>query len=70
VVINDALGIAGGARGVIERDRLPLVLRPAPRELCIAFGQQLLVGRLAEALAAAELRVFDVDDRHSALHEL
>ena len=30
VVIDHALGVAGGARGVVEGDRLPLVVRQAP----------------------------------------
>jgi hypothetical protein len=39
VVIDHALRIAGGARGVVERDRLPLVLRPAPGEFGVAVFQ-------------------------------
>ena len=50
VVIDDALGIAGRARGVVERDGVPLVARRLPRVAGVAFGQQRLVVASAQAL--------------------
>ena len=46
VVVDDALGVAGRARGVVQRDGVPLVLRPQPGELRVALLQQRLVAGL------------------------
>ena len=63
MVIDDALGIAGGARGVVERDRVPLVVRHLPGELGVARAEQRFVFQAAQALAgAAEFRVVVIDD--------
>ena len=43
MVVDHALRVAGRARGVVERDRVPLVRRPLPGEGRIALGQQRLV---------------------------
>ena len=51
VVVDDALGIAGGARGVVERDRVPFVVGHRPGEIGIAAGEELLVVDRAERLA-------------------
>ena len=37
MVIDDAFGIAGRARRIVERDRVPLVGRPAPFEVRVAL---------------------------------
>ena len=57
MVIDDALGIAGRARRVEQRERVPLVARARPRERGIAFREQILVAHAAEALARAGPRV-------------
>ena len=63
MVIDDALGIAGRARGVVERDRLPLVGRHLPRRIGIAGGEERLVIHLAQQFAAGGVeRIVDVDD--------
>ncbi len=51
MVIDHALGIAGGAGGVEQRQRVPLVLRQAPGKIRIAAGEEGLVIRLAEPFA-------------------
>ena len=61
VVVDDALGVAGGAGGVVEADRLPLVVRPLPGEFRVALGEQRLVVERADRLAFAVFRVVDVD---------
>ncbi len=66
VMVDHALGPAGGARGVVERDRLPFIGRKQRREVRIALVQERLVGGLAEPLArlltaAMEQVVDDVD---------
>ncbi len=69
VVVDHALGVARGARGVVERDRLPLVGRWRPGVVRVALGQEGLVVDLAEALAAAlggGQRVVDIDDQDLA----
>ncbi len=40
VVVDDALGIAGRAGGVVERDRVPFVVGHRPGEVGIALGEQ------------------------------
>ena len=52
MVIDDAFRVAGRARGVVERDCVPLVLRSDFRERWIADREKRLVLDLAEPLAA------------------
>ncbi len=40
MMIDDALGIAGRARGVVERDRVPFVARAQPIVGLVAFGEE------------------------------
>ena len=61
-MVDDALRIAGRARSVIERDRLPLVLRRHFREGRVAGREKRLVIHLAEPFAAGSHRIDDVDD--------
>src|ERR1700752_276306 len=63
VVINDAFWIAGGTRGVVERDGVPFVLRHQPSEIGVAFAQKILIFEFAEPFAgASEFRIVVVDD--------
>jgi len=61
VVVDHALGIAGGAGGVVEADGVPFVVRPLPGELGVTLGQQRLVVEIADRLALAVLGIVDVD---------
>ena len=74
VMVDHALGVAGGTRGVEQAERLPLVVRQLPGEVRIAFLQKRLVVEGAEpgaALAALRLRQRIVDvDHQGALGEL
>ena len=63
VVIDDAFRIARGAGGIVQADRVPFVVGQGPVEVGVAFGQQLGMGDVADALAALETGVFDVDDQ-------
>jgi hypothetical protein len=65
-MVDDALRVAGRARRVEQRERVPLVERPRPRERRVAFGEQRLVADAAEPLAARALRIVDVDDEDIA----
>ena len=68
MMVDDALRVAGGARGVVERDRLPLVLRHAPAEGRIAAGDERLVVDAGQRLARLrELLVVVVDDERPHL---
>jgi len=70
VMGHDALGIARGARGVAERDRVPFVVRQPCREAGIALRQCRLVFDFADALSAGKRLVVDVDHRRfRALHQ-
>jgi hypothetical protein len=67
-MVDDALGIAGGAGGVVERDGVPLVVGHPPGELRVARGDELFVAGLAQALALdRELEVVVVDDERPRL---
>ena len=48
---DDALRIAGGAGGVVQRDRIPLIGRVLPGVVRIALGQKRFVVDFAEQLA-------------------
>lgn len=61
MVIEDPFGIAGGTRSVVERDRVPLVLRPEPLELRAPLLEKSFVVRLSEKIAPAAKRIIDVD---------
>ena len=67
VAVDHALRVAGGAGGVVERDRVPLVGRPPPREVRVAAREERLVLDLAEQVPARRVRVVDVDDEGAAI---
>ncbi len=68
MVIDDALRIAGGAGGVVERDRAAFVGRRRPGEVRIARRDEVLVLDLAEPLARPGVeRIVDVDDERALL---
>src|SRR3546814_3826975 len=71
-MVDDALGVAGGARGVEQRDRPPFVGGIVEALGGIALGQQRFVVERAQQLAAIRERVVDVDHqgaRPGRLHE-
>ena len=71
VMIDDPLGVAGGARGVVERNRVPLVARPDPFVFRVALGEQRLVVERAERCAVAVIfGIVVVDDQRLRLGEL
>jgi hypothetical protein len=61
MVIDHALGVAGGARGVVESDRFPLVPRHHLLELRITGREKRFVVHFTEPLAARTRRVGNVD---------
>ena len=63
MVGDHALGIAGRPGGVIERDRIPFVLRPGPGCRGIALGKEGFVFRSAERGAADFVVDFHERDR-------
>ncbi len=70
VVIDHALGIAGSARRVVERDRVPFVVRHFPREVRIARRDEVLVFDRGEPLAGAgEFGIVVVDEQRLHLGE-
>ena len=67
VMRDHAFRVAGGARGVRDRDRIPLVGRAAEMRQRLVRGDQSFVLVRAEALAGTgELAVADVDDDRGA----
>ena len=64
VVVNDALGIAGRARGVIERNRIPFVAGRRAFVGLVALGDERLVIEAPQPLAGAVVfRIVVVDDQ-------
>ena len=63
MVVDDALRVAGGAGGVIQRDGVPLVVRQAPGEIGIAFVEECFVVLFAEALGTRIVGIDDIDDQ-------
>src|SRR6516164_9399467 len=61
MMVDDTLWVAGGPRGVVERDRFPLVLRRHFPKARIARRQKSLIVQLTELLAARSLSIGDVD---------
>ena len=69
VVVDHALGVAGSARSIEQRERLPFVLRLLETLRRIAFGQERLVVQIAEQFASLRQRVIDIDDQRRGLAE-
>ena len=70
MVVDDALGIAGGARGVVERNRVPLVGRRRALISFVALGDERLIVEAAEPFARTVVfRVLIVDDQRPALSQ-
>ena len=63
VMRDDALGIAGGARGVAQRNGFPFVGRQPGFDVGIALGDRRLIFDFANAFSAGKGRVVDVDDK-------
>ena len=59
---HHALGIAGGAGGVTERDGVPFVLRRSGCEAGVARSEGCLVLDLADPAAALVAGIVDIDD--------
>ncbi len=71
MVIDDALGVAGRARSVIERDRVPFVERRDARVILVAGLEEIFVFDLADALARPRIfGIVVVDDEWPDLREL
>ena len=66
VAVERSPWIAGGARGVIERNGLPLGLRVAAGEINIAATNESLVLHAADPLGAWLQRIFDIDHHRFA----
>ena len=71
MVVDDALGIAGGARGVVERNRVPFVVRRGALIGFVALGDERLIVESAEPSARTVVfRVVIVDDQRPGLGQL
>ena len=67
VVVDHALGVAGGAGGVVERDGVPLVVGQRPVEVRVAAGEERPRTRSRRgARRRFGQRVVDVDDQDLA----
>ncbi|KAF1854083.1 hypothetical protein Lal_00005300 [Lupinus albus] len=69
VVIDDALRVAGGAGGVVQRDGLPFVGRQGPGVLGTDIADEGLVIAVADQLAAAVGRIVDVHHRNRCVEQ-
>ena len=72
MMIDDALGIAGGSRRIVQRDRVPFVVRRPPAKIGLAGSDERLVIAMAQPLRGVVRRgterVDDVDDEWLDLH--
>ena len=66
MMVDHALRIAGGARGIEQAHRVPFVVRPRPRKIGIAAGEQILVDDLAQAFAGRAKGIVDIDHQQLA----
>jgi hypothetical protein len=64
VVVDDALGVAGGAGGVVDRDGVPFVGRAGPGVAGVARDEKGLVVGRADGVAGGG-GVVDVDDERA-----
>ncbi len=69
-MVYHALGISRGARRVVERDGIPLLLRTCPLGAGITLRDQFLVRDLTEALDRLQHIVFDEHDGGRRLGDL
>ena len=60
--VDDAFRVAGGARGVVERDRVPFVCGCQLGEIGVALGEEAFVVELAQPFSIGTKRIGDVDD--------
>ena len=49
VVVNHALGVSGGAAGVVERNGVPFIGRQLPGKVGVTFGNEVVVINAANA---------------------
>jgi hypothetical protein len=63
MMIDDALGVAGGAGGIEQGNRLPFVLGLSPVIGGIALREEGFIVEIADQLAPFRQRVIDVDDQ-------
>ena len=69
MVIDHPLGVARGTRGVVERNRLPLVRRQPAWLLLIPCGDESLVGQLADQFPLQIGWIVDGDHQRLAVDE-
>ena len=71
MVVDDALRIAGRARGVVERDRVPFVAGRRALVSCVPLGDQGLVVEIPQPLAGSVVfGIVVVDDQRADLGAL
>ncbi len=69
VVIDHALGVAGSAGGVVERNGLPLVIRPVPGKRRVALGKQGFIVQRADCSALTVFRVIHIHHQWRVLEQ-
>ena len=69
MMVDATLGVAGCARGIKKRKRLPLIYRLACRKSFTTFCDKCFIVHLAETLAAFALGIIDIDDQQLTLRQ-
>ena len=71
MMVDDALGVAGGARRVVERNGVPFIGRSGALESLVALGDQRLVVEGAKPLVGTVIfGIVVIDDERPGLGEL
>ncbi len=67
MMVNNTLRVAGGARGVVERNGVPFVGRPLPGEVRVTCGENGFVLDAADTIARPGIfRIVDIDHQQLA----
>ena len=69
MVGNHTLGVARGARRVVQGNRIPFVSRQFPLKVRAALGNEVFVADFAKRLASRRLIVFDFNHKRAFISQ-
>ena len=63
MVIDHAFRVSGGARGVVQGDRVPFVIRQMPFEIAVTLRKKIFIFKFAKGFTTSEGRVININDQ-------